>query len=50
MCYDIFFATTKGVIVSADKSEVLQGTLDMMILKTLLGRCMGSGLLAASSS
>ena len=41
----------KGVIVSADKSEVLQGTLDTMILKTLhvLGRCMGSGLLAASS-
>jgi PadR family transcriptional regulator, regulatory protein PadR len=31
----IFFAMSKGEIMSADKSEVLQGTLDLMILKTL---------------
>jgi PadR family transcriptional regulator PadR len=44
-CCDTF-ATTKGVIVSADKSEVLQGTLDMMILKTLhvLGPLHGFGI------
>ena len=35
MSYDIFFAMAKGAILSADKSEVLQGTLDMMILKAL---------------
>jgi hypothetical protein len=40
------FATTKGAIVSADRSEVLQGTLDMMILKTLhaLGPLHGFGI------
>jgi PadR family transcriptional regulator, regulatory protein PadR len=40
------FALTKGVIVSPDKSEVLQGTLDMMILKTLhvLGPLHGFGI------
>lgn len=40
------FAETKGVTVSADKSEVLQGTLDMMILKTLhvLGPLHGFGI------
>jgi PadR family transcriptional regulator, regulatory protein PadR len=43
---DSFFAITKGAIVSADKSEVLQGTLDMMILKTLhaLGPLHGFGI------
>src|SRR6266536_6101825 len=35
MSRDIFFAMAKGAILSADKSEVLQGTLDLMILKTL---------------
>jgi PadR family transcriptional regulator PadR len=30
-----FFALSTGAIMSADKSEVLQGTLDLMILKTL---------------
>jgi PadR family transcriptional regulator PadR len=42
---DIFFATAKGESLSADKSEVLQGTLDMMILKTLhaLGPLHGFG-------
>jgi PadR family transcriptional regulator, regulatory protein PadR len=46
MCCDSFFAITKGAIVSADKSEVLQGTLDMMILKTLhaLGSLHGFGI------
>ena len=46
MSRDIFFAMTKGVILSADKSEVLQGTLDMMILKTLhvLGPLHGFGI------
>jgi PadR family transcriptional regulator, regulatory protein PadR len=36
----------KGKIVSADKSEVLQGTLDLMILKTLhaLGPLHGFGI------
>ena len=29
------FAMSKGTQMSADKSEVLQGTLDLMILKTL---------------
>jgi PadR family transcriptional regulator PadR len=31
----IFFAVSKGAIVTPEKSEVLQGTLDLMILKTL---------------
>src|SRR3984957_10582761 len=31
----IFCAMSKGEIMSAEKSEVLQGTLDLMILKTL---------------
>src|SRR5271154_1088639 len=46
MSCDIFFAMTKGAILSADKSEVLQGTLDMMILKTLrvLGPLHGFGI------
>jgi PadR family transcriptional regulator PadR len=46
MCRDIFFAMAKGAILSADKSEVLQGTLDMMILKTLhvLGPLHGFGI------
>jgi transcriptional regulator len=46
MCWDIFFAMAKGAILSADKSEVLQGTLDMMILKTLrvLGPLHGFGI------
>jgi PadR family transcriptional regulator PadR len=41
-----FFAITKGTTLSADKSEVLQGTLDMMILKTLhvLGPLHGFGI------
>ena len=46
MSRDIFFAVAKGAILSADKSEVLQGTLDMMILKTLhaLGPLHGFGI------
>src|SRR6266536_2601902 len=46
MSRDIFFAMAKGAILSADKSEVLQGTLDMMILKTLhaLGPLHGFGI------
>jgi PadR family transcriptional regulator PadR len=42
----VTFAITKGVAVGADKSEVLQGTLDMMILKTLhvLGPLHGFGI------
>jgi transcriptional regulator len=46
MSRDIFFATAKGAILSGDKSEVLQGTLDMMILKTLhvLGPLHGFGI------
>src|SRR5580658_10473285 len=45
MSCDIFFAMAKGAILSADKSEVLQGTLDMMVLKTLhaLGPLHGFG-------
>src|SRR5580658_6174600 len=35
MSRDTFFAMAKGATLSDDKSEVLQGTLDMMILKTL---------------
>jgi transcriptional regulator len=46
MSCDTFFAMAKGAILSADKSEVLQGTLDMMILKTLrvLGPLHGFGI------
>ena len=46
MSRDIFFAMAKGAILSADKSEVLQGTLDMMIHKTLhvLGPLHGFGI------
>jgi PadR family transcriptional regulator PadR len=42
----IFFAVAKGATVSIDKSEVLQGTLDLMILKTLhaLGPLHGFGI------
>jgi PadR family transcriptional regulator PadR len=42
----IFFAMAKGAILGDDKSEVLQGTLDMMILKTLhaLGPLHGFGI------
>src|SRR5271165_4165242 len=42
----IFLAMTKGATVSTDKSEVLQGTLDLMILKTLhaLGPLHGFGI------
>jgi transcriptional regulator len=41
-----FFAISKGVAVADGKSEVLQGTLDLMILKTLhaLGPLHGSGI------
>ena len=46
MWRDTFYATAKGEIVRTDKSEVLQGTLDMMILKTLhaLGTLHGFGI------
>jgi PadR family transcriptional regulator, regulatory protein PadR len=46
MSRGMFFAMAKGEILSADKSEVLQGTLDMMILKTLhaLGPLHGFGI------
>jgi PadR family transcriptional regulator, regulatory protein PadR len=46
MSSDILLAMAKGAILSADKSEVLQGTLDMMILKTLhvLGPLHGFGI------
>jgi PadR family transcriptional regulator PadR len=42
----IFFAISKGAAVAADRSEVLQGTLDLMILKTLhvLGPLHGFGI------
>jgi PadR family transcriptional regulator len=42
----IFFAVSKGETVSGEKSEVLQGTLDLMILKTLraLGPLHGFGI------
>ena len=45
MSRGMFFAMAKGAILSGDKSEVLQGTLDMMILKTLhaLGPLHGFG-------
>ena len=46
MSRGMFFAMAKGESLSADKSEVLQGTLDMMILKTLhsLGPLHGFGI------
>ena len=42
----IFLAMAKGATVNTDKSEVLQGTLDLMILKTLhaLGPLHGFGI------
>jgi PadR family transcriptional regulator PadR len=42
----IFFAISKGDAVAAERSEVLQGTLDLMILKTLhvLGPLHGFGI------
>jgi PadR family transcriptional regulator PadR len=42
----IFFAISKGDLVAAERSEVLQGTLDLMILKTLhvLGPLHGFGI------
>jgi PadR family transcriptional regulator PadR len=42
----IFFAISKGDVVTAERSEVLQGTLDLMILKTLhvLGPLHGFGI------
>jgi hypothetical protein len=45
MSRNIFFSMAKGVIVSTDRSEVLQGTLDLLILKTLyaLGPLHGFG-------
>src|SRR3984957_14526741 len=46
MSRDTFFAMAKGATLSDDKSEVLQGTLDMIILKTLhaLGPLHGFGI------
>lgn len=43
---DILFAMSKGAPPAAKKSEVLQGTLDLMILKTLeaLGPLHGFGI------
>jgi len=43
---DSFFAVSKGAGMAVDKSEVLQGTLDLMILKTLqaLGPLHGFGI------
>jgi PadR family transcriptional regulator, regulatory protein PadR len=43
---DIFFGMSKGVGVGDKKSEVLQGTLDLMVLKTLhaLGPLHGFGI------
>jgi transcriptional regulator len=40
------FAATKGAVVGGERSEVLQGTLDLMILKTLhvLGPVHGFGI------
>jgi PadR family transcriptional regulator, regulatory protein PadR len=42
----IFFAISKGDVVAGERSEVLQGTLDLMILKTLhvLGPLHGFGI------
>jgi PadR family transcriptional regulator PadR len=44
--HDIFYAISKGEAVDAKKSEVLQGTLDLMVLKTLhaLGPLHGFGI------
>ena len=41
-----FYAMSKGVAVTTEKSEVLQGTLDLMILKSLhaLGPLHGFGI------
>src|SRR6201991_5030279 len=46
MCCATFSGMAKGATVSADKSEFLQGTLDLMILKTLhaLGPLHGFGI------
>ncbi|MGD0733725.1 MAG: PadR family transcriptional regulator [Terracidiphilus sp.] len=46
MRFATFFAMAKGATVNPDKSEVLQGTLDLMILKTLhaLGPLHGFGI------
>jgi transcriptional regulator len=43
---DSFFAVSNGEDMAVDKSEVLQGTLDLMILKTLqaLGPLHGFGI------
>jgi PadR family transcriptional regulator, regulatory protein PadR len=43
---DSFFAVSKGAAMATDKSEVLQGTLDLIILKTLqaLGSLHGFGI------
>jgi PadR family transcriptional regulator PadR len=40
------FAVSKGVIVGGERAEVLQGTLDLMVLKTLevLGPLHGFGI------
>src|SRR3984893_3704566 len=35
MSHAMFFAMSKGDTVSPEKSDVLQGTLDLMVLKTL---------------
>jgi PadR family transcriptional regulator, regulatory protein PadR len=42
----MFFAISKGAVLAAERSEVLQGTLDLMILKTLhvLGPLHGFGI------
>jgi PadR family transcriptional regulator PadR len=44
--YDIFFGVSKGAAMGDKKSEVLQGTLDLMILRTLyaLGPLHGFGI------
>jgi PadR family transcriptional regulator PadR len=46
MSRDTLFAMAKGEILGDDRSEVLQGTLDMIILKTLhaLGSLHGFGI------
>jgi PadR family transcriptional regulator, regulatory protein PadR len=46
MSHASFYAMSKGVAASGGKSEVLQGTLDLMILKTLyaLGPLHGFGI------
>ena len=49
---DMIFGMSKGTVMDAKKSEVLQGTLDLMILKTLhgLGPLHGLALRGGSSS